>query len=122
MLIRAENDPRFSRKFLFMGILAIGFAFYCLYDGIVGYPAQRVRGFDEFKDEFKKSLFADSNDRKISLAEFEVQADEDRRAKWAQYSHEREIPAHANIVMQFIMAAITGATGLFLVSIPLRAR
>ena len=53
MPIRADNDPRYSRRFLIMGIVAIGFALYCLYDGMIGYPAERVRGFDEFKADYK---------------------------------------------------------------------
>ena len=56
MPIRADNDPRFSRRFLIMGVVAIGFAFWSLYDGMVKYPAARVRGFDEFKVEYK-SIF-----------------------------------------------------------------
>ena len=45
MPIRADNDPRFSRRFLIMGIVAIGFGLWSLYDGMVKYPAQRVTRF-----------------------------------------------------------------------------
>jgi hypothetical protein len=120
MLIRAENDPKFSRKFLFMGILAVGFALYCLYDGLVGYPGKRVQGFENFKVDYRH--FPDTSYTSMTLAEFEEKADRKVLDDWTLYARESDIPAHANIVMQFIMAAITGATGLYLISIPLRSR
>jgi hypothetical protein len=120
MLIRAENDPKFSRKFLFMGILAIGFALYCLYDGFVGYPGKRVQGFENFKVDYRH--FPNTSYASMTLPEFEQKADEKTLADWSLYARESEIPARANIVMQFIMAAITGATGLYLISIPFRSR
>ena len=43
MVIRAENDPRFSRRFLFMGIAAIGFALWSAYDGAIKYPREQQR-------------------------------------------------------------------------------
>lgn len=121
MPIRAENDPRFTRRFLFMGIIAIGFGLYCIYDGTIGYPARRLRGFEEFKTDYK-SLFVNETGQPVSLEEFEAQANKETRTAWAQYSHDREIPAQANVVMQFIMAAMAGLAGLALLSIPFRAR
>lgn len=104
-----------------MGIVAIGFAFYCLYDGLIGYPSQRERGFDEFKTDFK-SLFEPPHDRSVTVAEYEAQPDKERRDEWIHYAHERGIKGAADVVMQFVMAAISGLIGLFLLSIPLRAR
>src|SRR3954454_16503985 len=120
MLIRAENDPKFSRKFLFMETLAIGFALCCLYDGLVGYPGKRVQGFENFKVDYRH--FPNTSYKSMTLAEFEQKADQKTLDDWSLYARESEIPAHANIVMQFIMAAITGATGLYLISIPFRSR
>ena len=73
MQIRAENDPRYSRKFLIMGICAIGFAMWCLKDGIFSYPAKRVQGFAEFKVDYKK-LFPDEERKALSVEQFEVVA------------------------------------------------
>ncbi len=115
MPIRAENDPRFSRRFLFMGIIAIGFALYCLYDGVVGYPARRDRGFAEFKAENPKIQAANA-------AEFEAQADKKDREAWARFAHDSEVPTGPDIVTQFVMAVIAGVAGLVLLSIPMRAR
>jgi hypothetical protein len=43
MAIRAENDPKFSRRFLYMGIAAIGFSLWSLYDGTIAYPHNQER-------------------------------------------------------------------------------
>ena len=117
MQIRAENDPRYSRKFLIMGICALGFALYCLYDGLVGYPARRERGFGEYR-----SFFKDEHRKTMSLAQFEVIADPDEHLKWDKYEHDNGIPSGPDVVMQFILATVMTIGGLVLVSIPLRAR
>jgi hypothetical protein len=104
-----------------MGIVAIGFAFYCLYDGMIGYPSQRAWGFEQFKTDYK-SLFEPPNDPSVSVTEFEAQPDKERRGAWLHYAHERGIKGAAEVTMQFVMAAISGLVGLFLLSIPLRAR
>ncbi len=121
MQIRAENDPRYSRKFLIMGICALGFAMYCLYDGLVGYPARRETGFAEFKTDYPKS-FTDDRHKGMTVAEFEVVAEPEQRHDWDHYSHDRDIPSRPDVAMQFIMATVTTIAGLVLVSIPLRAR
>ena len=121
MQIRAENDPKYSRRFLIMGICAIGFALYCLYDGLVGYPARRVQGFAEFKEDFKTHFASDSR-KAQSLEQFEVVADEQQREDWDHYAHDRDIPSRPDVLMQYFMAGASGLTGLFLISIPLRAR
>jgi hypothetical protein len=121
MQIRAENDPRYSRKFLIMGICAVGFAMWCLKDGLFSYPARRVQGFSEFKIDYKK-LFNDEHRKALSVDEFEVVASHDDKKQWDEYAHDRGIPSGADIVMQFIMASVMTVAGLFLVSIPLRSR
>lgn len=42
--LRAENNPKFYSRFKWLGLGAIAFMFYCLYDGYVNYPAQQERG------------------------------------------------------------------------------
>lgn len=42
--LRAENNPKFYSRFKWLGLGAIAFMFYCLYDGYINYPAQMVRG------------------------------------------------------------------------------
>lgn len=41
--LRAENNPKFYSRFKWLGLGAIGFMLYCLYDGGVNYPNQQVR-------------------------------------------------------------------------------
>lgn len=111
MVIRAENDPRFSRRFLFMGIAAIGFALWSAYDGAIKYPHAQERAI-----EFER-LFA-----------------EDKADQWEAFATERgwstSIPKQSktddefrgSIWMQWAQFIVAGLIGLWLVSIPLRAR
>ncbi len=128
MTIRADNDPRFSRRFFYMGILAIGFSLWCLYDGIIGYPAKRLKGFEDFKSDYH-SLFADSK-IPTNLPELTAQMRRESADKavkdvvraWDKYAHDRNFPVAANIIFQFIMTGITAVIGVVLISIPLRRR
>jgi hypothetical protein len=121
MPIRAENDPRYSRRFLIMGIVAIGFGLWSLYDGMVKYPAQRVRGFDEFKTDYK-SLFENPRFKAMTVDQLEQSKDDERRQEWAKYMHERGIKSIPEIFTQYVQTAVATIAGLFLISIPLRAR
>jgi hypothetical protein len=121
MQIRAENEPRFWRKFLIMGLCALGFALWCLKDGVFSYPAHRIQGFDEFKQDYKK-LFKTDHEKALTVEEYEVVANHDDLLEWAKYAEDRHIPRTPDIWMQFIMAGVMSVAGLFLVSLPLRAR
>jgi hypothetical protein len=103
-----------------MGLIALGFAVYCLYDGLVGYPHRRQVGFEEFKTDFKTIFTAQQ--RTQSLEQFEADGDEKQRHEWESYIESRGIPSGPAVVTQFIMAACSALIGLFLLSIPLRAR
>ena len=98
-----------------MGIVAIGFAFWCLKDAIISYPEIRQRGFEEFKAENPKITATDA-------AEFEANANKEEHVAWGQYAHEYNIKTGPDIITQYIMAALTGVAGLVLLSIPLRSR
>ncbi len=114
MPIRAENDPRFSRRFLYMGIAAFGFALWCLYDGAIAYPNQRERAL-----ALNEIL---ENNRSLPLPA--------RLDKWNALARERGWPtsdpgepkSEADVIMQYVMAGMAATVGLWLVSIPLRAR
>ncbi len=121
MPIRADNDPRYFRRFFIMGIVAIGFALWSLYDGLVSYPAQRVQGFSEFKTDYK-SIFEDPKHNEMSADQFERLADEKPRHEWMKYMHERGIKGIPEVFTQYVQAAIAGLAGLFLLSLPIRAR
>jgi len=114
MTIRAESDPRYSRRFLLMGLAAIAFALWFLYDGAITYPNQRER----------------------ALAYHELESDsqgEDPivfRDKWHEMANTNGWPTaypgepktEGEITMQFVMAGIVSVVALGLLSIPLRAR
>lgn len=111
MTIRAENDPKFSRRFWIMGIAAIGFAFWCLYDGIIAWPREQERALVWEKDFADKSTeawitFAEEQGWSTSLPE-ESKSEEDYRTA---------------IYGQYAMAIVSGLIGLWLLSIPIRAR
>lgn len=42
--LRAENNPKFYSRFIWLGLGALAFMLYCLYDGFINYPDQMVRG------------------------------------------------------------------------------
>lgn len=97
-----------------MGIAAIGFALWSLYDGVIGYPRQRERALahQKLEEELK------GGDPVVF------------RDQWHEFARERgwstaypgEPKGPGDIIMQYVMAAIAGSIGLWLISIPLRAR
>jgi hypothetical protein len=121
MDIRAENDPRYFYKFLVMGILALGGALWFLKDAVIGYPAELKQGFADFKTDYK-AFFRDENRKAMSLEEFEAVADPEKLLEWQRYIEKRDIHNGPAIVMQYIMAGVCSVLGLWLVSMPLRAR
>lgn len=53
--LRAENNPKFYSRFKWLGLAAIGFTLYCLYDGYINWPDQQVRG-EAFMEIAKDNL------------------------------------------------------------------
>ena len=110
MAIRSENDPRYYRRFWIMGIVALGYMLLCLKDGILDYPSQRER-----------ALAWRSLARKAALM---------NGTSWPESADGPKVPADlasrrhtkAKSLMQFVMAAGSGLIGLWLISLPLRAR
>jgi len=121
MQIRAENEPRYSRKFLIMGICALGAALWFLKDGLFTYPAERQQAFAEFKT-YDKTYFKDEHHKTMTLEQFEVVAEPEKWQEWEVYIHDRGFHSGADVVMQFIMTAVMTVAGLVLISFPLRAR
>jgi hypothetical protein len=102
MTIRAERDPRFYLRFLLIGLAALGFALWALYDGYIGYPLAQER----------------------ALA-FEKLLEEKRSEEWDAYALERgwsTTPPTASkpheeyevdVKMQFWMAGLAGIVSFF---------
>jgi hypothetical protein len=96
---------------MILGIAALGFAVFCLYDGTIRYPARQERAL-----AFKKLW------------------DEGRADDWNAYASERgwrtSFPGepktkedyNGSIMMQYFMAAVTGAVGVWLLAGVWRAR
>jgi len=105
--LRANVDKRFYRRFLLIGVAAIGFALWSLYDGAVAYPRQRVR----------------------ALA-YQKLVEKDHQSQWREYARERgwstkhpgRPKTEADVMMQYIMAVITGTVGIVFLVVVLRAR
>lgn len=64
--LRAENNPKFYSRFKWLGLGAIAFMFYCLYDGYINYPAQKERG--EALIAVAEEVLSDEKKREISQA------------------------------------------------------
>jgi hypothetical protein len=102
MTIRAERDPRFYLRFLIIGLAALGFACWALYDGFIAYPHAQER----------------------ALA-FEKLLEEKRGEEWDAYAIERgwsTTPPVASkpheeydvdVKMQFWMAGLAALVGFF---------
>jgi hypothetical protein len=114
MTIRAENDPKYSRRFLFMGIGAIAFGLWFLYDGAVTYPNQRERALAYHQLE--------SESQGIDPVEFRDKWHEMAKSNGWPTSYPGEAKTEGDITMQFVMAGMAGIGALVLLSIPLRAR
>lgn len=104
MAIRAENDPRFSRRFLFMGLAAIGFALWSAYDGAIKYPREQQRALaweKDFSDQPKESWIKFAEERGWSTSiPHESKSEEDHHASiWMQWA-------------QFVVAGLIGLASL----------
>jgi hypothetical protein len=109
--IRANSDPRYYLRFLLMGIVALGFCLWSLYDGLKGYPDQQER----------------------ALA-FEKLEDDGREDEWEALALEKGWPTgapgepkgaeefDADVKMQFVMAVLAGTVAVPLLIVPLRSR
>ena len=114
MTIKAENDPRYSRRFLLMGLAAIAFALWFLYDGAITYPNQRNRAlaYHELESE------SQGEDPIVFRDRWHEMANENG---WPT-SYPGEPKTDGDITMQFVMAGLVVVVALLLLSIPLRSR
>lgn len=102
MTIRADRDPRYYRRFLIIGTVVIGFALWALYDGKIGYPAQR-----EVRHQAYHKL-----------------VDEGNEDTWPHLALSKDWPAEVpgteeeiehfemSVKEQYVMAAVAGLIGL----------
>jgi hypothetical protein len=100
MAVRTDTDPRYYRRFIIIGVAALGFALFCLYDGYIRYPAQRERAYQQFKQV----------------------VGENRLDEWEHYAEQTGVKGDGDIMMQYVMAVVTGAIGFWLLLGVWRAR
>jgi hypothetical protein len=103
MTIRAERDSRYYFRFLLIGLAALGFALWSLYDGMIGYPGKQER----------------------ALAYQKFVLDEKNEEKWNAYAHEqgwsteypgepKEADKHeVDVKMQYWMAVLSALVAFF---------
>jgi hypothetical protein len=108
MTFRADNDPKFYFRFKLIGLVAIGFALWSLYDGYFTYPNQRERAlaYDKHYDEGG------------SKEEWDAYA---RQRGWPT-EYPGEPKSKADIAMQYVMAVIAGSVGLLTLLLVWRSR
>lgn len=101
MTIRAERDPRFYLRFLLIGLAALGFALYCLYDGFIAWPLQQEKAV-----AYNKFNFEEKNEQKwIDLANEKGWSTSFPGAPREHYE--------VDIKMQFWMAGGSALVGFF---------
>jgi hypothetical protein len=101
MKIRSVHDRRYSRRFIIMSAIVLGFALWSLYDGAIKYPREQARAL-----------------------EYESLAMEKRTAEWDRIASEkgwsksipeapRDAEEHENrVYMQYAQAALATLIGL----------
>lgn len=108
--IRAESDSRFYRRFILMGLGALGFAGWCVYDGAVAWPEKNAiwEAYSEIPEPDRPERWP------------EVAAENgwsDAKPNEHDYHH-----TDADIQMQFYMAVPIALVGLWFLWGVLRAR
>jgi hypothetical protein len=106
MTIRSKVSGRHLLRLTVVGLFCIGFGLYCLYDGMIGYPAQRERAL-KFQE----------------LEELNQLEDWPRVAAengWKPFDPGKP-KTEAEITVQFYMMAVCGVAGLLVLTKVLRS-
>lgn len=105
MAVRTNINASHLGRLAIIGFFCTGMALYCLYDGFIGYPNQRIRAekFIEFQEENKEL------DPKEIVDQWKVYAAE---RGWPT-DNPGEPKQDYHIFQQFAMAALIGPVGLF---------
>lgn len=129
--LRAENNPKFYSRFKWLGLGALGFMLYCLYDGYINWPDQQVRGLaykaiaeegltEEELSKLREDIHSE-NEFYQRLKKF--RADDERVAEeWGAVVQEKgwaaeppeKLRSDGDIVGQYVMAAIVAIIGVWM--------
>lgn len=114
--LHADFSNSFRNRYLIVGIVLTGFTFWCLYDGLVAYPKQREQTQEPW-DTYQEIVEKAGTDQPSGTAiqeQWEAIANE---KGWSTELPPEEPKTDNDIIVQYIMAAITGCLSLpFLVS------
>ena len=111
MTLRANINTKFFLRYVLIGIVCLFWAFYCLYDGFIGYPNQIIRAtaLEKIKKENPEREWDDL---------WEAMATEN---SWS-IEDPGTSKTHADIVGQFVMAGVSAPIGLIGLFLFLRSR
>jgi len=102
MTIRAERDGRFYLRFLLIGLGAMGFALWALYDGYIGYPLAQERAI-----LFEKLIEEGRGD------EWDAEATKRGWSTTPPAASKPEEEYEVDVKMQFWMAGLAAVVGFF---------
>ena len=108
MTIRAEADSKFNLRFLVIGLVAIGFGFYCLYDGFIAYPKELARS-EAFYERVLKSDGEGPAWKPVDQDVWEKRAKEN---DWSLAKPKKPDEMRSKILMQYAMAVMSFLVGL----------
>jgi hypothetical protein len=135
--LRAENNPKFYSRFKWLGLGAIAFMFYCLYDGYINYPAQMERGealfaiAEEVLPNEKKQEIAQAGHGKPDaylLIKKQMPDYPELKEAWETKAAAegwpkippKKLRTEGDILGQYVMAAIALAGGIWFITTVLR--
>ena len=135
--LRADNNPKFYSRFKWLGLAAVGFTLYCLYDGYINYPEQQMRGeayLEVVEETLDKSAILEAqaeahggHDVYLKLRKLMATNDE-LAAAWAEKATAEGWPAappeklrmEGDILGQYVMAVIAALGAIYFLTTVLR--
>lgn len=120
MTIRANFTNSFLIRYAFIAVVCLGFMFWCLYDGLIGYPKlmEPALAFQAIQEREPKPSDSDAKREFLDLAkENDWKMDAKKFEKISSISH-----LEADIFQQFSMAVVSVAIGLPFLILLVRCR
>ncbi|MEO0529259.1 MAG: hypothetical protein AAF266_01650 [Planctomycetota bacterium] len=135
--LRAENNPKFYSRFKWLGLGAIAFMLYCIYDGAVTYPNQQVRAEalielaeEQLPQEKKEELAHAGHGRKDMYLKLKTQVPDFPELK-AAYESKAEsegwpttppakLREEGDILGQYVMAGLSALGAVWFLTTVLR--
>lgn len=134
--LRADNNPKFYSRFIWLGLGAIAFGVYSAYDATIGYPQQRERGLaimeigestisEEQLEEFHKIAAEEEDHHKyFQLVAKEVVESDTTAGEWKALTEAKGWPIEApkklrsegDIVMNYIMAVLSAVAAVWMLT------